>query len=249
MESDAKSVSVDVDQEEVATMFRKYDLVALPVVDKQGKLVGRITIDDIVDVIEEEHSEDVARMVGSDADELEKRSPMQIAMLRLPWVLITLALEFTAGLVIHYFDATLSKVILLASFMPIISAISGNTGLQSAAIVVRAMATGHVTLDRWWQPVWRQLQTTVIIGSVCGLVLGSVGGFWQGKWEFGLVVGVSMLISINISGIVGTSSPMISKRLGFDPALTAGPFETAFQDVVGITIFLSLATMLLQWIA
>lgn len=248
MGKDMKSASTDVDQEEVATMFRKYDLVALPVVDANGKLVGRITIDDIVDVIEEEHSEDVARLVGSDAEELERRSPAQIAVLRLPWVLATLAMEFIAGIVIHHFDGTLSRVILLASFMPIISAISGNTGLQSAAIIVRAMATGHVSLDRWWRPIMRQLQTTLIIGSVCGAVIGLIGTVWHGKWEFGIVVAVSMFIAINISGVVGTSSPMISKRLGFDPALTAGPFETAFQDVVGITVFLSLATMMLQWI-
>ncbi|HTK83185.1 MAG TPA: magnesium transporter [Bacteroidota bacterium] len=249
MDSDAKSVSVDVDQEEAAAMFRKYDLVALPVVDKAGKLVGRITIDDIVDVIEAEHTEDVAKMVGSDADELEKRSPYQIAWLRLPWVLTTLAIEFGAGIVIHAFDATLSRVILLASFMPIISAISGNTGLQSAAIIVRAMATGHVTLDNWWKPVWRQLHTTFIIGGACGIVIGVVGALWQGRWEFGLVVGTAMFVSVNLSGAVGTTVPMISKHLGFDPALTAGPFETAFQDVVGISIFLAFATMMLQFIA
>lgn len=249
MEGDVKSITTDVDQEEVAAMFRKYDLVTLPVVDKKGELVGRITIDDIVDVIEAEHTEDVARLVGSDAEELEKRSPRQIAILRLPWVLTTLAIEFAAGIVIHYFDATLSKVILLASFMPIISAISGNTGLQSAAIIVRAMSTGHVTLDRWWYPLWRQVQTTLIIGGACGFVLAAIGSLWQGKWEFGLVVGVSMFVSVNLSGIVGTTVPMVSKHLGFDPALTAGPFETAFQDVVGITIFLSMATAMLQWIA
>ncbi len=249
MEADAKSVRTDVDQEEVAAMFRKYDLITLPVVDEQGVLVGRITIDDIVDVIEAEHSEDVARLVGSDADELEKRSPFQIAVLRLPWVLTTLAIEFLAGIVIHYFDATLSRVILLASFMPIISAISGNTGLQSAAIIVRAMSTGHVTLDRWWHPLSRQVQTTLIIGGVCGVVIGFVGAWWQGVWQFGFVVGISMFVSVNLSGVVGTTVPMISKRLGFDPALTAGPFETASQDVVGISIFLSLATSMLRWIA
>ncbi len=249
MDAEPKSINTDVDQEEVAAMFRKYDLVTLPVVDAAGNLVGRISIDDIVDVIEEEHAEDVAKLVGSDADEMEKRSPAKIALLRLPWVLITLVLEFGAGVVIHYFDQTLSRVILLASFMPIISAISGNTGLQSAAIVVRAMATGHISLDRWWQPVVRQLQTTLIIGTACGIVLGIVGALWQGKWEFGAVVGVSMLIAINISGFIGTASPMLSKKFGFDPAITAGPFETAFQDVVGITIFLSLSTALLHWIA
>lgn len=249
MESDVVMINTEVDQEEVATMFRKYDLVSLPVVDNMGRLVGRITIDDIVDVIEEEHSEDVARLVGSDAEELERRSPYQIALLRLPWVLTTLAIEFAAGIVIHHFDETLSKVILLASFMPIISAISGNTGLQSAAIVVRAMSTGHITLDRWWIPLWRQVQTTLIIGAACGIVIGVVGGIWQGVWLFGLVVGLSMFVSVNISGVVGTTVPMISKRLGFDPALTAGPFETAFQDVVGISIFLGFATSMLHWIA
>jgi magnesium transporter len=248
MNTDSKSVGVDVDQEEVASMFRKYDLVSLPVVDRLGRLVGRITIDDVVDVIEQEHSEDVARMVGSDAEELERRSPREIALLRLPWVMITLGVEFIAALVIHHFDDTLAQVILLASFMPIISAISGNTGLQSAAIIVRALSTGHVTLDQWWHPLWRQIQTTLIIGGACGAVIGMIGAVWHGRWEFGLVVGVSMFISVNISGVVGTTVPMISKRLGFDPALTAGPFETAFQDVVGITIFLSLATFMLHWL-
>jgi magnesium transporter len=247
MEPDVKNISTEVDQEEVAEMFRKYNLIAIPVVDIKGKLVGRISVDDIVDVIEEEHSEDVARMVGSDAEELERRSPAQIALLRLPWVLTTLVIEFAAGMVIHHFDRTLSQVILLASFMPIISAISGNTGLQSAAIIVRAMSTGHVTLDRWWLPLWRQIQTTLIIGAACGIVIGAVGAIWQGVWVFGAVIGASMFVSVNISGVVGTTVPMISKRLGFDPALTAGPFETAFQDVVGISIFLSLATALLEW--
>jgi magnesium transporter len=248
MKSDVVSATTDVDQEEVAQIFKKYDIISLPVTDTAGKLLGRITVDDIVDVLEEEHVEDVARMVGSDADELAKRSPAQVALLRLPWVLITLFIELGAGFVIHKYDETLSRVILLASFMPIISAISGNTGLQSAAIVVRGLATGHVDIKRWWNPLLRQLQTTLIIGGVCGLVIGLIGGYWDGKPVFGLVVGVSMFISINISGVVGTATPMISKSIGFDPALTAGPFETAFQDVVGITIFLSIATMLIQWL-
>jgi len=248
MDPDVKSVLTSVDQEEVANMFKKYDLLALAVVDERGRLVGRITIDDVVDVIEEEHTEDVARIIGSEVEALERRSPREIAVLRLPWVLLTLGIEFLAGIVIHHFDATLGQVILLASFMPVISAISGNTGLQSAAMVIRALATGHVTLEEWWRPVSRQIQTTLIIGGVCGSIIGLIGALWHGKWEFGLVVGASMFLSVNISGLVGTTIPMLSKRIGFDPALTAGPFETAFQDVVGITIFLSLATMMLQWI-
>lgn len=246
MNREVISADVNTDQEEVAKIMRDYNLISLPVVDHNKKLVGRISIDDIVDVIEEEFSEDVAKIVGSDAEELESKSPFQIAWLRLPWVLITLAIEFCAGIVIHYYDETLTKMILLASFMPIISAISGNTGLQSAAITVRALATGHATLSKWWNPVKRSIETSLIIGAACGLVIGIIAGVWNGKVLFGVLVGFSMFISINISGFVGASVPMLSKRLGFDPALTAGPFETAFQDVVGITIFLSLATLLVK---
>ncbi|MGH2575739.1 MAG: magnesium transporter, partial [Ignavibacteria bacterium] len=248
MNTEAISVDVDTDQEEVAKIFQKYDLVTLPVVDKNKKLVGRISIDDIVDVIEQEFSEDVAKIVGSGADELQSKSPFQIAMLRLPWVLITLGIQFIAGLVINYYDETLTKVILLASFMPIISAISGNTGLQASAMTVRGLAVGNVSPNRWAEPVKRSLQTSLIIGSVCGLVIGIIGATWAGKIIFGLIVGISMCISINISAFVGTSTPLVSKRLGFDPAITVGPFETAFQDVVGITVFLTLATISLKWL-
>jgi magnesium transporter len=169
-------------------------------------------------------------------------------MLRLPWIIITLLIQLLAGVVIHKFDETLTKVILLASFMPIISALSGNTGLQAAAVVVRGLATGHVDLGRWTDPIKRQVQTTLILGAACGLILGVIGAVWHGRPAFGLVVGTSMFISINISGLIGSATPLLSKRMGFDPAITAGPFETAFQDVIGITVFLSIATMMLRWL-
>ncbi|MEK6650240.1 MAG: magnesium transporter [Bacteroidota bacterium] len=248
MNPDYKSVTPDVDQEEVARIFSKYDIVSLPVTDTAGKLLGRITVDDVVDVMEEEHDEDMARMVGSDTVTGGQRSPVQMAFLRLPWVMITLMLQLIAGVVVHLFDKTLSQIILLASFMPIISAISGNTGLQSAAMIVRGIATGQVDTKRWWVPLRRQMIVTLIIGSACGLVLGAIAGLWHGTFLFGLVVGTSMFISINFSGLIGTATPMISSSLGFDPAITAGPFETAFQDIIGITVFLSLATAMLQWL-
>ena len=242
------SVRPEMDQEEVARLVAKYDLVAVPVVDRRHHLVGTITVDDVIDIVGEEASEDIFRMAGSDAAELERRSPRQIALLRLPWVLATLIIELGAGVVIHYFDQTLSRVILLASFMPVIQAISGNTGLQSVTMVVRGLATGQVQLTRWWAPLRRQIQTSSILGGICGFVVGIVGFFWHSP-AFGVVVAVSMFVSVNLSGAAGTIIPMLSKRLGFDPALTAGPFETAFQDVLGVTIFLSLATALLRWLA
>ncbi|HEX2437578.1 MAG TPA: magnesium transporter [Methylomirabilota bacterium] len=242
------SVTVDTDREEVARIVAKYDLVSVPVVDAQRRLVGTITVDDVIDILREEASEDIFRIAGSDASELERRSPGQVALMRLPWILATLLIEMVAGLVIHYFDRTLAKVILLASFMPVIQAISGNTGLQSVTMVVRGLATGHVHLDRWWEPLRRQIQTSTIIGAVCAVVVGTIGGLWHSA-AFGLVVAVSMFVSVNLSGAAGTAIPMMSKGLGFDPAMTAGPFETALQDVLGVTIFLSLATALLHWLA
>jgi magnesium transporter len=153
-----------------------------------------------------------------------------------------------AGLVIHYFDQTLSKVILLASFMPVIQAISGNTGLQSVTMVVRGLATGQVRVGHWWEPLRRQVETSSILGGICAITVGIVGWLWHSA-AFACVVALSMFISVNLSGFAGTTIPMLSKSLGFDPAITAGPFETAFQDVLGVTIFLSLATALLRWLA
>jgi magnesium transporter len=247
-DEEVRSVTGDMDREEVARLVAKYDLVAVPVVDHQHRLLGMITVDDVIDILHEEASEDIFRMAGSDAAELERRSPRRVALMRLPWILTTLLIELVAGVVIHYFDQTLARVILLASFMPVIQAISGNTGLQSVTMVVRGLATGQVRLERWWEPLRRQVQTSSILGAVCALVVGTVGFFWHSA-VFGLVVATSMFVSVNLSGAAGTAIPMLSKRLGFDPALTAGPFETALQDVLGVTVFLGLATALLRWLA
>src|SRR6266571_2861981 len=249
MIGDVLHVPPDMDQEHVALLFSRYDLLALPVVEPgTNKLLGVITADDVIDVIEYEGTEDVMRTAGSDAQELERRSPTRIALLRLPWIMATMFIELLAGVVIHFFDSTLTNVILLASFMPIISAISGNTGLQSATIIVRGLSTGQVRLTHWQSAVLRQVKTTLILGAAAGCVLGVIGGIWYGKLAFGLIIFVGMFMAVNIAGIVGTIVPLISKSLGFDPALTSGPFETAFQDVVGISIFLSLATALIKFL-
>jgi magnesium transporter len=245
---DVVSVTPETDREDVARVVAKYDLVSVPVVDAQHRLVGAITVDDVVDILGEEASEDIFRIAGSDAAELERSSPRQMAMMRLPWILTTLLIEMLAALVIYYYDRTLAQVILLAAFIPVIQATAGNTGLQSVTMVVRGLATGHVRLDRWWEALRRQVQTTTIIGAVCAVVVGTIGVLWHSP-VFGLVVAVSMFASVNLSGAAGTAIPMISKRVGFDPALTAGPFQAALQDVLGVTIFLSLATALLRWLA
>jgi magnesium transporter len=250
LDADTLTVQPDCDREQVANIFARYDITALAVVeeDAAGRLLGVITADDIIDVLQAEHADRIARMSGSDARELEQKSPLQVARLRLPWIMATMFIELMAGLVIHIYDQTLTQYILLASFMPIISAISGNTGLQSAAIIIRGLSAGLVQLSHWQRPVMRQLITSTLLGGACGLVLGTIGVVWSGDWVFGLVIFLGMFAAVNIAGVVGTVVPLTSKRLGFDPALTAGPFETAFQDVIGISIFLSLATVLLKWL-
>ncbi len=244
---DVVSVPTNMDQEDVARIFARYDLNSLPVINNpaSNQLVGVITADDIIDVLRQEFTQDLLRMAGSDAEEMERQTPRRIAFLRLPWIMATMFIELLAGFVIRYFNPTLAKVLLLASFMPIISAISGNTGLQSATIIVRGLSTGTVRVNELTRSVLRQLAMTTILGSATGLTLGVIGAFWYGKWEFGLVIFFGMFFAVNIAGIVGTVVPLLSKRLGFDPAITSGPFETAFQDVVGISIFLTLATIML----
>lgn len=240
----AVSVTTDTEAQVAANLLRDRNLLALPVVDAENRLQGIITHDDATEVLEDELTEDYLKMAGTDADEMARRNPAQIARLRMPWLMGTMVLELFAGLVISHFDGVLQRVILLASFMPVISAISGNVGLQAAAIVVRGLDTGHVTLSDWRRHVSKELRTTFIMAIGCGVVLGAIGAFWSQHLPFGLVIGGALTCSMMTAGLMGTLIPMVSKRLGFDPATTAGPFETAFQDIIGFGVFLWLASLL-----
>lgn len=241
-------VAPETDQQEVARRISHYDLIAVPVVDAAGRMLGIVTVDDVIDVLVAEFNEDVAHLVGTDAEEMERRSPAQVARLRLPWLLGTMAIELCAGVVIARFDDVLKQVILLASFMPVISAISGNVGLQAAAIMVRGLDTGHVSADRWVSAVRKELATTLLMALGCGLVLGAIGAVWARRISFGVVIGGALTCSMLTAGFMGTVIPMLSKRFGFDPATTAGPFETAFQDVIGFAVFLWLASLMVHWL-
>lgn len=245
---DLVTVTVDTDQQDAARLISKYDFMALPVLDRQGHLAGIVTIDDMVDVLVEEFNEDYFRAVGSDAAEMDRRTPLQVAKLRLPWLMATMLIELFAGVVISRFDWVLKEVILLASFMPVISAISGNVGLQAAAIIVRGLDTGHVSLGGLGKAVRKEVLTAILMALACGMVLGAIGAVWSHKPTFGLVIGGAMSASMLTASLMGTIVPMFSKRLGFDPATSAGPFETAFQDVIGFAVFLWLASLLLPWL-
>ena len=248
MTTEVISVAPDTDQQDVARLIGKYDFLAVPVVDADRRLLGIVTVDDVLDVLTEEFNEDLSQLVGSDAAEMDRRTPVQVAWLRLPWLLGTMGIELVAGGIIARFGHVLQEVILLASFMPVISAVSGNVGLQAAAIVVRGLDTGHVSLANWANAVRRELLTALTIALVAGVSLSAVAMVWSRRIPFGLVVGASMTCAIVTAGLMGTVIPMLSKKAGFDPATTAGPFETAFQDVIGFSVFLWMAQLLVRWL-
>lgn len=248
MTAEAVTVSVDTDQEEVARLISKYDLLNIPVLDRNGHLAGIVTVDDVIDVMVEEFNEDFMRLAGSDAEAMDRRSPSQIARLRLPWLVGTMLIELVAAVVIAHHSQVLSQVVLLAAFMPAISAVSGNVGLQVAAVVVRGLDTGHVSFNNWSRFVTKEMLTSLIMALACGLLLGIVGAIWDRHWLFGVVVGGALACSMLTAALMGSLFPVVSKRMGFDPAATAGPFETAFQDVIGYSVFLWLASVLVPWL-
>jgi magnesium transporter len=249
MAKDIVCVTAGADEADAAALMSKHKFLTMPVTDKNGFLVGVIPGDDLMQVIVDRMRSRYSKAVGTDAEAMENMSAFQEAKLRVPWLLGTMAIELLAGLVISHFDGVLKKVILLTSFMPVISAISGNVGLQAAAITVRAVDLGASRRKSLWQSIRKEVSTTLLMALVCGLVLGIISVIWSKKIPFGIVIGGAMTCSMLTASLMGTVIPVLSKRLGFDPATTAGPFETAFQDVVGFGVFLWLATLLEQWIS
>jgi magnesium transporter len=246
MAKEVITVEAGAKEDAAANLFSQYKFSTLPVVDKDGLLVGVIPAEDLMRVVVSRLRRRYARMVGTDAEAMEKATPLQEAKLRVPWLLGTMVLEMGAGLVIARFNQVLEKIILLASFMPVISAVAGNVGLQAAAITVRALDTGQTSLKNSGKALLKEATVTLLMGAACALVLGTIGLIWSKKLMFAIVIAIALGCSMLTACLMGTIIPMVSKRLGFDPATTAGPFETAFQDIIGFGVFLGLATLLLQ---
>ncbi len=246
MTTEVISVEPEVQEEDVAALLSKYKFSSMPVVDQEGILLGVIPADDLMPVIANRLKHLYNKAVGTDAEVMEKLSPVGAAKVRVPWLLGTMAIELGAGLIIAHYDDVLQKVILLASFMPVISAVSGNVGLQAAAITVRALDAGS-RKKNLWQSLKKEGMTSLLMAIVCGIVLGGIGAIWAKQLPFGIVIGAAIVCSMLTAGLMGTIIPILSKRFGFDPATTAGPFETAFQDVIGFAVFLGLATLFQSW--
>lgn len=246
MKTDAISVTTEVDQEEVARLMERYDLVSLPVVNVAGRLVGRITIDDIVDVIREEAEEDIQRMSGITGDEVPTDSVLRITRGRLPWLLLGLLGAGFSGMVIGFFEQGLQQAIILASFIPIVTAMGGNAAVQSAAIAVQGLTSGDLWLSDVIKRAGKEVTVALINGLVVALLLSSVVVLF----DLGDVLRLALTLALTMFSVVllattnGTLIPFLLKRFGIDPASAMGPFVTTLNDIIGLTVYFLIASLI-----
>jgi len=242
------NVATDTDQEEVAKLVARYNLLAIPVVDKEQILVGIITVDDVVDIIHDAATEDMLKMSGTKSGEEEgllHASVMTSLRLRVPWLLTNLIGSLVSGMILWYFRHTIQEVVALVSFIPVIAAMGGNVGLQSSTLVIRGLATGEIELSDVRKVFLRQVTIGFFISLLCGAVTLAVAAIMHINLTLGLVVGVAMVCALVVSTALATIMPVVLKRYGVDPAVAAGPFVTTANDITGIAIYLSLATAVL----
>lgn len=242
------SVGVSEDQEAVARQMKDYDFLALPVVDFQHHLLGIITVDDIMDVMEEEASDDYSKLAGiADLDSID-RSPFNAAKKRLPWLIALLFLGMFTASLIGRFEDTLDKVAILAVFIPLIAGMAGNTGTQALAVAVRGIATGDLEKENKMALVIREAGTGLITGTTCGVVVSIVVYVWKGEFFLGVLVGISVLVSLFVATLAGTLVPLLMHKLKVDPAVASGPFITTINDIISILIYFGLATLFMNYL-
>jgi len=246
MNHDVISVDVNTDQEDVALMFKKYDLINMPVVDANYLLVGHITHDDIIDVIEDEIDEDISLMTGVIGQEIAEEFAMKISRARLPWLITGVFGGIIAAAVINQFETTLEMVIALSFFFPAIMGMGGNTGTQAATIIVRGMATGDIRLVDIHKRLWLELKVALINGIACGILLGLIVGFWLSDYGLGATVSMAGGLIILCSGFTSSAIPFVLKKCNIDPALATGPLITTLNDILGLLIYLGLITLFLR---
>ncbi|WP_243291369.1 magnesium transporter [Bacillus sp. FJAT-47783] len=242
------SVSVGDDQEEVARKMKDYDFLALPVVDFQNHLLGIITVDDIIDVLDEEASDDYSKLAAvSDVDSSEP-NPFTAAKKRLPWLIILLFLGMFTASLIGQFEDTINKVAILAVFIPLIAGMAGNTGTQALAIAVRRLATDDLEQSSVRKILLKEAGTGLITGAVCGIVVTVTVFLWKQQLYLGLLVGISILATLTVATIAGAFVPLIMHRLNIDPAVASGPFITTINDIISILIYFGMATLFMNYL-
>lgn len=237
-------VLVNTDREEVARVVAKYDFLAVPVVNDQEELLGIVTVDDVLDVIEEEATEDYLRLASVHQERYLELNVVQRARRRLPWLMALLFGAVLAGSVVQFYEDTLAGVVALAFFMPVIAGGPGNVGTQTMAVMVRGLATGEVDARRVARMVFKEVQVGMIVGMVSGLVLAGIATLWQDSALLGLVVGMSLAAAMATATAVGTLFPLLISRLGVDPAVASGPFITTVMDVISLMIYFTVASLI-----
>ncbi|MGB1234475.1 MAG: magnesium transporter [Planktomarina sp.] len=243
-EDSFRTIPADTPEEEVAYVFNQYHLISAPVVDEDERLVGVITIDDAMIVLDEGHEEDILRLAGVGEGSLTDRV-IETTKNRFPWLAVNLVTAILASLVIGMFEATISTVVALAILMPIVASMGGNAGTQSLTVAVRSIATKDLTTANVWRVIRREVLVGLVNGTIFAIVMGIIGMIWFGSPMIGVVLAIAMVVNLVIAGLAGTVIPVILDRLGIDPALASGAFVTTVTDVVGFFAFLGLAAMLL----
>jgi|LFRM01.2.fsa_nt_gb magnesium transporter len=243
------SVTVDMDQEEVARVVSKYNFLAVPVVDKDNSLLGIITVDDVIDVIYEEASEDIYLLGGSTELSDQDQSIMAKALKsRLPWLFITMLEGLIAGTVLRGLERELSAVVALAFFIPLLTGMGGNVGTQSATIAVRGLAVGQIDTGDVFRVAARETLTGITLGLINGLIVAVIAALWQNSFVLGVIVGLAMLGNMTTAALMGTLVPIAFKKWGIDPAVASAPFITASIDITGLLIYSTLASFLIGFL-
>lgn len=246
MERDLVYVTPEIDQEEVARMIEKYDLVSIPVVDENRIMLGRITVDDVVDVIHEEASEDLQRVAGLSEEEEFSDSAFRISRIRLPWLLVALFGQVISAIVMSSFEASLEKMIIASFFVPIVMAMGGSTGTQAAIVMVQSITESEYWISDSFRRLFKEFRVALLNATVCGLVLLFISHFFfRNSFDFTLVLTAALFIIMTNATMVGAVIPIGFKKFGADPAIATGPFVTTMNDVLGLIIYLTLISLFL----
>jgi len=242
------AIEAHADQEEAIRLMEKYDLIALPVVDRDGVLLGIVTVDDILDVLEEEFTEDVQKgaSVVPLGTSYTAASTLVLFGKRVVWLLLLALAGFLSGSVISAFEEVLGKVIALAAFIPVLIDTGGNTGTQSATLIIRAIATGELTLRRWLSVVAKESAVGILLGTALGSVLYLWSYIWKGDLRVSTVVGLAVVFIVLFANLVGSLLPILLTKLRLDPAVVSSPLITTVMDVTGLLIYFGIATAVLS---
>jgi magnesium transporter len=243
---DVVSVRADTDQEDVARLVTKHNLLAVPVVDQDNRLLGTITVDDVIDVIHEEATEDIHRLAGVSADETVFDSPTRAVRRRFVWLLINLPTAVAAATVVGFFEESIRAMAALAIFMPIVAGMGGNAGIQTFTVIVRAIALGDLTRANTRKVLGREVLIGLVNGVGTGLLAGAIAYLWKGNALLGAILGAAMIVNMLVAGLAGTLIPVLLRRLRVDPAVATGVLVTTLTDCFGFLSFLGLATLLLR---